>query len=257
MINTNFTEAENPDFAKPFLADSALYSNVFLLDCIKGMKRYPDNFFDLAIVDPPYGINATNMQMGTQKTRTKDGYAGISTAKKIKGRLNSGSGKLKNRLLNKSVIDWDNETPTKEYFDKLFRVSKNQIIWGGNYFDLPPSRGFIIWNKNQPWDNFSQAEFAWTSFNSPAKLFTYSNRGGNNEETKIHPTQKPVHLYDYCFKHFAIEGMKILDTHLGSGSSRISANKAKLNFVGFETNGNFLDDHNKRYGNYKSQFRLF
>ena len=237
-----------------FCQTDVIGSTCFLQDCVAGMKKFADNYFDLAIVDPPYGINATNMQMGTHKSRTKDGYPGVSTATKIKGRLNSGSGKLKNRMLNKSIIDWDNEKPTKEYFDELFRVSKNQIIWGGNYFDLPPTRGFVIWNKNQPWENFSQAEFAWTSFDSPAKLFTFSNRGGNNEETKIHPTQKPTYLYDYCFKHFATEGMKILDTHLGSGSSRISADKFKLDFTGFETNEMYFDDQEKRYANYKSQF---
>lgn len=231
-------------------------STVYLRDYVAGMKDFPDNYFDLAIVDPPYGINATNMQMGTHKTRSKDGYPGISTATKIKGRLNAGGGKLKDRMLNKSVIDWDNEKPNKEYFDELFRVSKNQIIWGGNYFDLPPTRCFIVWNKNQPWDNFSQAEIAWTSFDKPAKLFTYSNRGGNNEETKIHPTQKPVYLYDYCFKHFATEGMKILDTHLGSGSSRISADKSKLDFTAFETNEFYFNDQENRYIKFKGQLRL-
>jgi site-specific DNA-methyltransferase (adenine-specific) len=232
-------------------------STVYLQDCLSAMAEYPDNYFDLAIVDPPYGINATNMQMGTHKTRTKDGYPGTSTATKIKGRLNTGSGKHKNRMLNKSVIDWDNEKPTKEYFDQLFRISKNQIIWGGNYFDLPPCRGFIVWNKNQPWENFSQAEFAWTSFDSPAKVFTFSNRGGANSETKIHPTQKPVELYDYCYSRFATEGMKILDTHLGSGSSRISADKSKLDFTAYETNEMYFNDQEKRYLNYKSQLRLW
>lgn len=106
------------------------------------MGRFPDNFFDIAIVDPPYGINANNMSMGSHPTRAKMNGNGPSmgTAKKVKGRLNTGSGKLKNRLLNTSDIDWDNEIPDQEYFDELFRVSKNQIIWGGNYFPLPPTR---------------------------------------------------------------------------------------------------------------------
>ncbi len=112
-----------------------IISKVYLEDCISGMKKYPDNHFDLAIVDPPYGINATNMQMGSAPNRNEVGqYKGVSTAVKVKGRLNSRGGKLKNRMLNKSVIDWDNEKPTKEYFDELFRVSKNQIIWGGELF---------------------------------------------------------------------------------------------------------------------------
>lgn len=235
-----------------------LTSEVFLMDCIQGMKNYPDNFFDLAIVDPPYGINATKMQMGSAPNRNEAGqYPGTSTAVKVKGRLNSGGGKLKNRKLNQSQIDWDNETPTKEYFDELFRVSKNQIIWGGNYFDLPPTRCFIIWNKKQPWENFSQAEYAWTSFDKPAKLFTYSNRGGANDEVKIHPTQKPVYLYDFCFKHFSEAGMKILDTHLGSGSSRISADKYKLNFTAYEINEMYFSDQEKRFLQHKSAPTLF
>lgn len=194
-------------------------------DCIEFMKSKPNNYYDLAIVDPPYGINAPNMSMGSnpnRKNRDHRGelqYGGISTAQKLKkGRLNSGAGKLKNRALNTMNCEWDFEKPSPEYFQELFRVSKNQIIWGGNYFDLPPTRGFIIWNKDQPWDNFSQAEFAWTSFDRPAKLFTYSNRGGINAEEKIHPTQKPKYLYDYCLKHFAEPEFKILDTHGGSGS---------------------------------------
>lgn len=233
-------------------------SKVYLMDCIEGMKQYPDKYFDLAIADPPYGINATNMQMGSAPNRKEPGqYSGTSTAVKVKGRLNQGSGKLKNRILNKSIIDWDNEIPTKEYFDQLFRVSKNQIIWGGNYFPLPPCRCFIIWNKNQPWENFSQAEFAWTSFDQPAKVFTFSNRGGANTEKKIHPTQKPVELYDHSFSRFAAEGMKVLDTHLGSGSSRISAEKAKLDFTAFEINKMYYDDQEKRFNTFKSQLTLF
>lgn len=233
-------------------------SALYLIDCIEGMKMYPDGHFDLAIVDPPYGINATNMQMGSSPNRKGVGqYAGISTAVKLKGRLNTGSGKLKNRMLNKSSIDWDNEIPTQEYFDELFRVSKNQIIWGGNYFPLRPTRCFVVWNKNQPWENFSQAELAWTSFDKPAKLFTHSNRGGANEETKIHPTQKPFYLYDYCFKHFAEEGMKILDTHVGGGSIRMSAYKNRCDFVGFEINKEYFDGSIKRFDNYKSQLTLF
>ena len=233
-----------------------LISNVYLQDCIGGLKQYPNNYFDLAIVDPPYGINATNMQMGTTKTRKKNGNHSISTATKIKGRLNSGSGKLKNRLLNKSIIDWDNKTPDIEYFNELFRVSKNQIIWGGNYFNLPPTRGFIIWNKKQPWENFSQAEFAWTSFDCPSKLFTLSNRGGANTEIKIHPTQKPIELHDFCFSKFTTKGMLVLDTHLGSGSSRISAFKNDLNFIGYETNEVYFYDQQKRFSNFKNQLKI-
>lgn len=229
-------------------------STVFNQDCVEGMKMFPDNYFDLAIIDPPYGINAPKMQMGSNPNRNEPGqYPGKSTAVKLKGRLNTGSGKLKNRLLNKSLIEWDSEKPSKEFFTELFRVSKNQIIWGGNYFDLPPTRCFVVWDKKQPWENFSQAEYAWTSFDMPSKLFSFSNRGGANEETKIHPTQKPIELYDFCFKNFGKQGMKILDTHLGSGSSRISAEKFDFEeFTAFEINKNYFLEHEKRYKNYLS-----
>lgn len=210
-------------------------NNAYWKDCVKGMKQYPDQYFDLAVVDPQYGINSKNGDGST----------------KLKGRLNSGSGKLKNRILNRSEIDWDNQIPTKEYFDELFRVSKNQIIWGGNYFDLPPTRGVIVWDKKQPWENFSQFEYAWTSFDCPAKMFRYSSRSRPNRESKIHPTQKPIALYDFCFRNFAKKGMKILDTHLGSGSIRISAYKADLEFVGFETNKKHFDDQEERFNDFK------
>ena len=134
------------------------------MDCMAGMKLFPDKYFDVAIVDPPYGINAPNMAMGTNKSRTKNGYPSESTASRLKR-----SGQVK---------EWDSKPPTEEYFKELFRVSKNQIIWGGNYFNLPPTKCFVVWDKVQPWDAFSQAEIAWTSYNLPAKLFRYSNTGG-------------------------------------------------------------------------------
>ena len=238
-------------------------SIIYNADCIEVMKLYEDNYFDLAIVDPPYGINAPNMSMGSNKSRKgRDSrgiiqYSGESVAQKIKkGRLNGGAGKLKNRSLNTMNCDWDYEKPSAEYFEQLFRVSKNQIIWGGNYFDLPPTRCFIVWNKNQPWENFSQAELAWTSFDKPAKLFTYSNRGGANSEKKIHPTQKPYYLYDYCLKHFANKGDKILDTHLGSGISRIAAYKCGYSFVGIEIDTTYFNESEILFGKHTKQTSL-
>ncbi len=203
------------------------------------------------------------MKMGSNPNRSRtDGHGsgtGISTAVKLKGRLNQGSGKLKNRLLNKSEIEWDNEVPTKEYFTELFRVSKNQIIFGGNYFELPPTRGIFVWNKLQPWENFSQCELAWTSFDMPAKLFTLSNTGGANAETKIHPTQKPIDLYKYLLDRYAkpTDYKSILDTHLGSGSSRIAAHDMGFNFIGFENNKDYFDASVKRFEQYKAQLKLF
>lgn len=192
-------------------------SEIFLEDCLQGMKRYSDQYFDLAIVDPPYGINAPTMNMGSHPNRSKnDGYnsgPGISTAVKLKGRLNNGGGKFSNRLLNNSLIDWDSEPPPPEYFKELFRVSKNQIIFGGNYFNLSPTRCIICWDKLQPWENFSQWEFIWTSFDKPAIMLRVSNTGGANKTTKIHPTEKPLLLYNKIFSRFAKDGMQILDTH--------------------------------------------
>jgi len=238
-----------------------MISEVFNIDCLGYMNQISDKYFDLAIVDPPYGINAAKMQMGSHPNRSRtDGFGSgpaISTVVKLKGRLNSGSGKLKNRLLNKSEIDWDNDIPDKEYFNELFRISKNQIIWGGNYFDLPPTRGIVAWNKLQPWDNFSQFELAWTSFDVPAKLFSYSNTGGANKEKKIHPIQKPIKLYKYLIDVFAEKGDKILDTHLGSGSSRIACHEMGFDFTGLEINKGYFDASIKRFSEYESQLKIF
>lgn len=161
-------------------------------DCMEWMKNVPDKWYDIAICDPPYQL---------PKSST------------------TGSGKLKNRALNIGHIAerWDKK-PQKEYFDELFRISKNQIIWGSNYFDLPPCRCFVCWDKCQPWENFSQVEMAWTSFDKPAKLFKKDNRRSG----KIHPTEKPVELYAYLLKTFACDGDKIFDSHFGSLSIGIA-----------------------------------
>lgn len=164
----------------------------YCMDCMDGMKQYPDKFFDVAIVDPPYGINAPDMAMGTNKSRYGDGYPAESTASRLKS--------------NGKSVDWDERPPDAEYFKELFRVSKNQIIWGGNYFALPPTRGIVVWDKVQTWDAFSQVEMAWTSYDVPAKLFRYSNTGGANTDEKIHPTQKPIALYEYLISTFSIRG---------------------------------------------------
>ena len=191
-------------------------SEVYNIDCMEYMKTVVDGYFDVAIVDPPYGLDKSSTQ---------------------------GSGKLKGRCLNRgNISEWD-VRPSQEYFDELRRVSKHQIIWGGNYFDLPPTRCFIVWDKQQPWQNFSQAEFAWTSYDKPAKLVTISK----SKETKIHPTQKPVELYAYILRTFAIGGGKILDTHLGSGSSRIAAYRAGVDFVGCEINEEYYRLQEERF----------
>lgn len=215
-------------------------SKAYLMDCMEGMKQFPDKHFELAIVDPPYGINAPNMAATPFQRRGGN------------KRLNGGSGKPKNRTLNTAKIEWDNATPTDAYFNELLRVSKHQIIWGGNYFKLPPTRCIIVWDKVQPWENFSQVEIAWTSFDSPAPIYKYDNRTGG----KIHPTQKPVELYRWLLHKYAKPGDKILDTHLGSGSSRIAAYEMGFDFTGYEIDPDYFAAQEKRFKEYTSQTRL-
>ena len=203
-------------------------SEVYLMDCVEAMKQYPDKHFSLAVCDPPYGINI-NHNMGRRKGDKPSGY---------------------------KKAYWDNETPSEKYFKELFRVSENQIIWGGNYFTdyLNPSSCWLLWDKMFSEDvTFAQYEMAWTSFNTSAKKFTKHP----NQLNRIHATQKPVALYDWIFKNYAKEGDLILDTHLGSGSSRIAANKANLDFIGFEIDEDYFNDSDKRFYQHVRQLTLF
>jgi site-specific DNA-methyltransferase (adenine-specific) len=198
------------------------------------MARYPDKHFHLAVVDPPYGLDLANMNMGVGKSKK--------------------ASKIKNRKWKPK--DWDKETPNNEYFEELFRVSKNRIIWGGNYFDLPPCKNYIIWDKEIPKGlSFADCEMAWTSFDKAPKMFRYS--AYLDKANKFHPTQKPVKLYDWIFKNYATEGQTILDTHLGSGSSRIAAYKNKLNFVGCEIDKEYFEASDKRFKEFTAQLTLF
>ena len=186
------------------------------------MSRYPDNYFDLAIVDPPYGISASEMQMGIGKKKWKKGK------------------------------NWDNEVPNDEYFNELFRVSKNQIIWGGNYFPLPVSRGWIYWDKDvQPTLSFSSGELAWTSFDNVLKKadVKYSGFRGKEDE-KIHPTQKPFALYKWILDKYAKQGDKILDTHLGSGSIAIACHDFGYELTACELDKEYYNDSIKRIKNH-------
>ncbi len=197
-----------------------MVSEVYNMDCMEYMKSIPDKFFDLAVVDPPYGLDKKSTH---------------------------GRGKLKDRCLNRGHIQkWDIR-PNQDYFKELFRISKHQVIWGGNYFPLPPSRCFVCWDKQQVWENFSQCEIAWTSFDMPAKLITIANRGGQSDTEKFHPTQKPIALYAYIFKTFAKPGDKIFDSHLGSGSSRIAAYKMGFDFYATEIDKEYFDAQEKRF----------
>ena len=200
-------------------------SKVFNEDCMIGMARYPDKYFDLAIVDPPYGIGVDSMTMfdGAKKQIRHKEYQDVA--------------------------------PTQEYFNELARVSKNQIIWGGNYFNLPPTRCNLSWDKIQ---EFSGADFelAWTSFNKPSKTFRMCRAEAYGKGT-IHPTQKPVALYKWILDKYAKQGDKILDTHLGSGSSRIAAHDLGYDFTGFELDKDYFEAAEKRYQNHIKQLNLF
>lgn len=199
------------------------------------MRGFPDKHFDLAVVDPPYGIGFSDYERG------------------------GGSEKLQKRYTKNGKKKWDEAVPGKEYFDELFRVSKNQIIWGGNYFDLPPTQCFIFWYKQNPVPNFADGELAWCSFKRPALCFDYRYYGNLEGHTsaskKIHPTQKPVALYDFCFKWFAEPGFKILDTHLGSGSIGIAAHYAGVHLTASEIDTEIFIEAQKRIKDKTIQFK--
>ena len=194
-------------------------SDVYLEDCVTALKRYADNHFDLAIVDPPYGIG------------------------------------FDNKIREAKIKNWDSAIPTKEYFNELFRVSKNQIIWGGNYFDLPPSRGFFIWDKKQPHDfSLAMCEMAWSSIQKPAKMWSLSVL---KEQNKIHPTQKPIQLYEWLLMNNAEEGFKILDTHLGGGSIALACHNLKYELTACEIDKEYFKDTKQRIINHIAQQSLF
>ena len=232
IFNENVSlKTETPAFAKHVLP-AVPSSDVYLEDCVKALKRYADNHFDLAIVDPPYGLGIDG-----QKGDVKKGVQ-IRKAHSFKG--------------------WDNAIPTAEYFAELKRVSKNQIIWGGNYFTefLQPTKAWIFWYKGQQDLTMSDGEMAWTSMDKVTRMVNI-HRTHIWQEKPMHPTQKPVKLYDWILDKYATEGDLILDTHLGSGSSRIAAYKGGFNFVGFEIDQEYYDKQEKRFNDFKSQLRLF
>lgn len=197
------------------------------MDCMEYMKTLPDKAFELAIVDPPYGINI-NHNMGRRKGDAASNY---------------------------KKVGWDNKPPDETYFTELFRVSKNQIIWGANYFTMPPCKGFIVWRKPQISENvsFSMLEYAWSSFDCTSKEWI----GMSNEAGRIHPTQKPVALYTWLLQKYAKPGDKILDTHLGSGSSRIAAYDLGFDFVGCEIDVDYFKAQEARFYRHTAQGNLF
>ena len=209
---------------------------IYNQDCLEAMKEMSDNQFNLAIVDPPYGINITKNK----------------------------------RLNNNSQKDWDKEIPTLEYFKELFRVSKNQIIWGGNYFIeyLKNTRCYLNWDKLNHSDTYADCEMAWTSFDKNAKIFKYmwdGNRYGfigaiqgvGKKSIRTHPTQKPVALYEWLLMNYAKEGDTILDTHLGSGSIAIACHNLGFDLTGYEIDKDYYEAALKRIEQHKAQIRLF
>jgi site-specific DNA-methyltransferase (adenine-specific) len=187
------------------------------------------------VVDPPYGIGASSKSFINGTSKTKKDYYKDSC--------------------------WDKAIPTHEYFSELMRVSKNWIVWGGNYFTqyLPPARCFIVWDKKTGANSYADCELALTNIDSNARIITKFWLGAHaqDDDGRIHPTQKPIMVYDFIYQNYAKEGYKILDTHLGSGSSRIAAYKAKLDFVGFELDKEYYDTQEKRFNQFKSQLTLF
>lgn len=198
-------------------------SEVFNIDCMEGMKSYPDKYFELAIVDPEFGIGIGNS-------------ARLVTDKGFKAK------------------SWDDKPIDMNYFNELFRVSVNQIIWGGNYYPIGATKHCIIWDKKQPEDlSFGMFDFAWTSFSTANKIYRQSVL---KEKDKIHPCQKPIGLYEWLIHNYAKPGDKILDTHLGSGSSRIAAYQMGYDFTGFELDKDYFDAAEKRFKLVTSQTRI-
>ncbi len=213
--------------------------NIYNKDCLEAMKSMKDNEFDLAIVDPPYGIGWDGDNLESYNSTSCESW---------KGRKPKGYTKK----------NWDDEIPSKEYFKELERVSKNQIIWGGNYFNLKPTGGWIVWDKGVVMPTFSDGEMAWQSLTNSLKIIKLLWAGYRKcEETnRIHPTQKPIKLYEWLLINYAKEGDKILDTHLGSGSIAIACHNLGYDLEGYELDKEYYDNALKRIKEHQSQLRL-
>jgi site-specific DNA-methyltransferase (adenine-specific) len=199
--------------------------NLNLGDCLEAMRAMPDNSYELAIVDPPYGLGKRIYSGGTKGCKFHTLF---------------GDNK------------WDDATPPKEYFIELFRVSAAQIIWGGNYFDLPPTRTVLCWDKKKGDNNFSMWEMAWTSFDKPAKIYKESSA-----RDRIHPTQKPVKLYEWLLDNYAKEGDRILDTHLGSGSIALACHNRGFSLDAYEIDEEYYNAAKERLRVHQSQLTIF
>ena len=197
-------------------------------DCMDLLKRTPDDYYELSIVDPPYGINVTKMTLGNGKKK-----------------------------INRGNSDWDSKTPDLKYFKELRRVSKNQVIWGANYMteNLPPSMGWIYWDKGTGLNDFSDGELAYTSFNRALRSYKVGWVGANakDKDGRFHPTQKPVKLYEWILMNYAKEGDKILDTHRGSASLDIACHNLGFDLVTCELDTDYFNDGNKRLKQHQNQ----
>ena len=241
------------------------------MDCMQGMKEFPDKYFDLAIVDPPYGDGGV---LGAERRGLANASTDTANRPRREVSLTQAGGYRKNRHITnglrkgqrqpdwwnlggevrKKIIAWD-VAPGKEYFEELFRVSRNQIIWGGNYFELPANRCFLIWRKTNVPEKFSMAmcEYAWASFNDNAKWFEMSAVG---QDGRFHPTQKPVALYKWILDNYAKPGDKILDTHVGSASSLIACEDFGFQYVGFEIDADYYKLGQERLERNRAQMTI-
>jgi site-specific DNA-methyltransferase (adenine-specific) len=213
-------------------------NQLYLMDCMEGMKQFPDKYFELAIVDPPYGIGEDGLKNHSR--------GGLAPSKKY------------------TPKNWDKEPPSAEYFKELIRVSQNQIIWGANHFisRIPyDSSCWVIWDKQNGDNDFADCELAWTSFKTAVRKFEFRWAGmlqGDmaNKESRIHPTQKPVRLYSWLLSNYAKQGDKILDTHVGSASSLIACYDMGYDYVGFEIDEDYYKAAQKRIEENKAQLRM-
>lgn len=248
-------------------------------DCVEAMREFPDNFFDLAIVDPPYGdgsqtVNVERERESVQPIRRQirplqgsvrvggtesRSITSVHLQRKNSRQADGTWGYPKWRSMGgevcKKIISWD-VAPKQEYFDELFRISRNQVIWGGNYFSLPPTRCFLIWRKLTISEAFSMAmcEYAWTSFNSNAKWIEIAPQG---DTSRFHPTQKPIKLYTWILENYAKQGDKILDTHVGSASSLIACNRLGYDVWGYEIDEQYYKLAQERIKRELAQGTLF
>jgi len=229
--------------------------NIYNMDCMEYMGTCSDNAFDLAIVDPPYGLGEAGKRSGTRSSK--------SGAPKFWGTKNTRGTAIKSTVF--ADKDWDNEPPPVEYFKELQRVSKNQIIWGANHFADRiniSSSAWLVWDKDNGDSNFADCELAHTTFGTAVRMFKYRWSGMlqgdmKNKEVRIHPTQKPVKLYEWILSKYAKQGDRILDTHLGSGSHAIAAHYGGFEFVGTELDPDYFEAAQERILRETSQISMF